>query len=362
MLTYRYRELAVALEKKGEVRHALARELRLNPEEIFNLVVERFALDSRRKGAPHWSYNVIFDVARPLHASGNAARGLIEATRERETIESDPLAGSVPMASHVDVIGAGPAGLTSAIELARRGFSVTVFEKGEKPGGQVITAAAGHLKGKLSWCIEDMMTQAKKLGIEFRFGTEADKDTVSAFKPDGIVIAAGSKPVIPRSIKGIDRENVCTAPDILLGKIKLNNKKAAVIGSGLTGLETAENLSLDGNDVTIIEAAPSVAPKAWFQHVDDALSRLNPLGVKILTLTSLESIGDGEITIRTESGNSETLPCDNVVLAVGVRPDKSLLDDMQNITVNTIIVGDANHGGNIGKANHDAYSELGRIR
>jgi 2,4-dienoyl-CoA reductase-like NADH-dependent reductase (Old Yellow Enzyme family)/thioredoxin reductase len=260
------------------------------------------------------------------------------------------------------VIGAGPAGLTSAIELARRGFSVTVLEKGEKPGGQVITAAAGHLKDKLYWCIEDMMTQAVKLGVEFRFNTEADKESVAALKPDGIVIATGSKPVIPRSIKGIEKENVCTAPDILLGKIKLKNKRVAVIGSGLTGLETAENLALDGNDVTIIEAAPSVAPKAWFQHIDDSLSRLNPLGVRILTLTSLESIGDGEITIRTESGNNESLPCDYVVLAVGVRSDKSLLDDMQNITVNTVIVGDANHGGSIGKATHDAYRELGRIR
>lgn len=260
------------------------------------------------------------------------------------------------------VIGAGPAGLTSAIELARRGFSVTVLEKGEKPGGQVITAAAGHLKDKLYWCIEDMMTQAVKLGVEFRFNTEADKESVAALKPDGIVIATGSKPVIPRSIKGIEKENVCTAPDILLGKIKLKNKRVAVIGSGLTGLETAENLALDGNDVTIIEAAPSVAPKAWFQHIDDSLSRLNPLGVKILTLTSLESIGNGEITIRTESGNNESLPCDYVVLAVGVRSDKSLLDDMQNITVNTVIVGDANHGGSIGKATHDAYRELGRIR
>ena len=50
------------------------------------------------------------------------------------------------------------------------------------------------------------------------------------------------------------------------------------------------------------------------------------------------------------------------MLAVGVRSDKSLLDDMQNITVNTVIVGDANHGGSIGKATHDAYRELGRIR
>ena len=131
MFTYRYRELPIALEKKGEVRSALARELRLNPEQIFNLEVERFALDSRRKGAPHWSYNVIFETERPLRASGNAARGLIEASRERETLESDPLTGSVPMASHVDVIGAGPAGLWAALHLLRRGFTVDLYEQGK---------------------------------------------------------------------------------------------------------------------------------------------------------------------------------------------------------------------------------------
>ena len=60
MFTYRYRELPVALEKKGEVRSALARELRLNPEQIFNLEVERFALDSRRKGAPPWVKKLAF--------------------------------------------------------------------------------------------------------------------------------------------------------------------------------------------------------------------------------------------------------------------------------------------------------------
>lgn len=131
MFTYRYRELPVALEKKGEVRSALARELRLNPEQIFNLEVERFALDSRRKGAPHWSYNVIFETERPLRASGNAARGLIAASRERETLESDPLTASVPMASHVDVIGAGPAGLWTALHLLRRGFTVDLYEQGK---------------------------------------------------------------------------------------------------------------------------------------------------------------------------------------------------------------------------------------
>ena len=131
MFTYRYRELTVALEKKGQFREALARELRMNPEEIFNLEVERFALDSRRKGAPHWSYNVIFETKRQLRAGKNEARGLVSANREKESVDSDPHAQSVPMASHVDVIGAGPAGLWAALHLLRRGFTVDLYEQGK---------------------------------------------------------------------------------------------------------------------------------------------------------------------------------------------------------------------------------------
>ena len=131
MLTYRFRELQVALDRKGEVREALARELRVHPECIFNLEVERFSLDCRRKGDPKWNYNVIFDVEKPLRVSGNAARGLVEATREREALDGDALAHSVPMASHVDIVGAGPAGLWAALHLLRRGFTVDLYEQGK---------------------------------------------------------------------------------------------------------------------------------------------------------------------------------------------------------------------------------------
>ena len=131
MFCYRYRELSVALQNKGKVREALARELRLHAESIFNLEVERFSLDCRRKGDPKWNYNVIFDVEKPLRVSGNAARGLVEATREREALDGDPHAASVPMASHVDIVGAGPAGLWAALHLLRRGFTVDLYEQGK---------------------------------------------------------------------------------------------------------------------------------------------------------------------------------------------------------------------------------------
>lgn len=131
MFTYRYRELPVALSKKGEYRAALARELRIHPEEIFNLEVERFSLDSRRKGAPKWSYNVIFDLKRNIRATGNHAKGLVEASRDKESLNQDPMKNSHPMASHVDVIGAGPSGLWAALHLLRKGFSVDLYEQGK---------------------------------------------------------------------------------------------------------------------------------------------------------------------------------------------------------------------------------------
>lgn len=132
MFTYRYRELAVALEKKGEVRLALAKTLRVNPEEIFNLEVERFSLDSRRKGDLHWSYNVVFDLKRKVRATGNNARGLIESKREIRSLDAEPLKDTVAMASHMDVIGAGPSGLWAALHLLRKGFSVDIYEQGKQ--------------------------------------------------------------------------------------------------------------------------------------------------------------------------------------------------------------------------------------
>jgi len=132
MFTYRYRELAVALEKKGEVRLALAKTLRVNPEEIFNLEVERFSLDSRRKGDLHWSYNVVFDLKRKVRATGNNARGLIESKREIRNLDAEPLKDTVAMASHVDVIGAGPSGLWAALHLLRKGFAVDIYEQGKQ--------------------------------------------------------------------------------------------------------------------------------------------------------------------------------------------------------------------------------------
>ena len=134
MPTYRFRELEVPLQKKSEVRESLARALKIHPEEIFNLKVERFALDSRRRGEPHWSYNVKFDVddskAGKIKATGNHAKGLVEIPSE-DPQDLDPLRNSIAMPGHIHIVGAGPSGLWGALHFLRRGFSVDLYEQGK---------------------------------------------------------------------------------------------------------------------------------------------------------------------------------------------------------------------------------------
>ena len=257
------------------------------------------------------------------------------------------------------VIGAGPAGLTAAITLQRRGYAVTVLEKDQKAGGQVKTAAAGELKDKLYWCIEDMLHEAEKLGVEIKTGFSADAENVKAMKPYAVILASGGVPVRPRSVPGICGENVYLAPDIINGAVKLENKKVAVIGSGLTGLETAETLIAASNSVTVVDAAPEIAPGAWFQFVDDSLSRLKPAGAGFVLSHALAEVNNEGAVIRdVKTGETKTLPVDAVVLAVGVRPERSLLVELKAKNLRVITVGDAEKGGTIGNACHSAFNAV----
>lgn len=254
------------------------------------------------------------------------------------------------------VIGAGPAGLTAAKTLKHRGFEVTVFEKEKEAGGQVNIAAAGPYKDKLHWAVEDLLTECKDLGINIKYNTEVTAEMLKELNPYAIIVATGGVPVKPKAIPGINNENVFTAPDILLGKKEIKNSTVAVIGSGLTGLETTEKLNENGNKVTIVEMAGAVAENAWFQFVDDSLSRIKPYGTKILLNTKLCSIDSVGITVEDKSGK-HSLDADFVVLSMGVRPNNTLLEEIKKAGVNASVtaVGDADRGGTIGNATQSAF-------
>lgn len=257
----------------------------------------------------------------------------------------------------VIVVGAGASGLMAAETMARRGFAVSVYDKSTEPGGQVKTAAACNLKGKLMWAIEDLMTSVQKLGVELHLGEEITADMIKAAKPYAVVLATGGTPVVPKSIKGSDLPNVCTPPEIIHRRTVVGNKNVVVVGSGLTGLETAEILNEYGNKVTVIEMADEIAPGAWFQLINDEMERLVPAGTVFRPNTRLEKIEPDCVTVfDSKKLVIEKIPADFVVLSMGVRPVNALEKELEGVDFKVVSVGDAHKsGGTIADAVNSAY-------
>ena len=257
----------------------------------------------------------------------------------------------------VAVVGSGVAGLTAAELLSKRGFKVTVIEKASQPGGQINLADKPPHKEKLHWCVDDLYANAVANGVEFKFDTVATKEVIDELKPEFVIVATGANAVFPKAFAG---DNVCTVTDILNGSIKLENKKVAVIGSGMTGLETSELLCEMGNKVTILEMADSIAPGAYFQHLDDALPKLKEAGTVFMPSTKLLEINaDGIVAESTKNSDRIKIDVDFVVLSMGCRPDNALYEEIKDSKDYKVCnIGDSVKVGRIANATESAYQAV----
>jgi len=146
---------------------------------------------------------------------------------------------------------------------------------------------------------------------------------------DKALIATGSVPFVP-FVEGIDgKDNVFTflkwqdAAD--LKKVAKKDSKVVVIGGGLIGLKAAEGLSKICDDVTVIELADRVLATILDKEAGDMVSsNIEEHGIKcILSDTAVKAEGEKAVTSLTlKSG--EIIPCDLLVMAVGVRPEVNL--------------------------------------
>jgi 2,4-dienoyl-CoA reductase-like NADH-dependent reductase (Old Yellow Enzyme family)/thioredoxin reductase len=260
----------------------------------------------------------------------------------------------------VVIVGAGPGGLTAAEILAKRGFETIIIEQSGRTGGQVMLAENIPLKEKLLWCIEDLTNSAVSAGAKIILNTKADKELISGFSPYAVIIATGGNAIKPKTIQGIGLPNVCTVTEILNGTVTLHGRKVAVIGSGMTGLETAEVLSEQGNKVFVVEMAKSIAPGTWMQHRDDILPRLEEKKVEFLTSKKLTAVHRNFITIESigVKKSQSTLECEQVVLSLGVRSENALYNELKPFFKNLYVIGDANKPGRIAQATESAYATV----
>ena len=87
--------------------------------------------------------------------------------------------------------------------------------------------------------------------IEVKLSTEATADAIKAKKPDVLILAIGSEPIIP-DIPGVKKSNVVWVGDVAMGKV-VAGKTVVVAGAGLTGCEAALHLAQQGKKVTVID-------------------------------------------------------------------------------------------------------------
>lgn len=252
------------------------------------------------------------------------------------------------------IIGAGCAGLTAAELLSKRGFDVTVLEKESKQGGQLNLASKPPHKEKINWVCEDLLSNAINSGAKVLFDIKADKNIIASYSPEIVITATGGNAIHPKSFNG---DNVVTVTQVLNGSIDISNKKVAVIGSGMTGLETSELLVSKGNKVTVVEMADKIAPGAWFQQLDDALPVLEKAGTEFLTSHKLLSVSSSGIELENlKEKKAVAIKVDLVVLSLGVRSDNSLYNDIKNSDSYKVYnIGDSNKIGRIANATESAY-------
>lgn len=245
------------------------------------------------------------------------------------------------------IVGGGVAGLEAARILSLRKFRVILYEKTDHLGGQIWLAGQAPKKDKMFWFIDYMERQLSKQNVHVVLNKEITPSEIQKLNPYLVIDATGSSPWRPAFIKGCEKSIVTTPVEVLSGTCKLENQNVVVIGSGLTGLETSEYLTQHGNMVTIIEMADSIAPGASRSVVNEIMRQLALDNVVVETGRKLMEIKDDRIVYQnTQTEEIFELPCDKVVLSLGVRPNGKVAEALKG-KLPVVAIGDAEKNGRI---------------
>jgi mycofactocin system FadH/OYE family oxidoreductase 2 len=230
------------------------------------------------------------------------------------------------------IAGGGPGGMESAWVAASRGHRVTLYEKTDRLGGQINIASKllgrDEMEGIIRWRIKQMSGH----NIKVVLGQEVTSELVATEKPDAVIVATGSKPIL-RSInsytpiQGLEENNVVLCEDILEGRANVGNKVIVLdIQGRIKGLGIADMLALQGKAVELI--TPLFNPGAYVElfNLLFLLGRMRENGVKFTPNSYLQKISGKTVTIvdllsrseRTEEG------IDTIIIATHGTPNDEL--------------------------------------
>ena len=278
-----------------------------------------------------------------------AIRELKRFAVENSRIEDVPVPAIQRGGEKVAVIGAGPAGLACAHDLALEGLSVTVFEKEAEPGGMLMYAIPEYRLPKEK--LREEIKYIEKLGVEFRCNVLIGRDLglnelIKSF--DALFIATGAHKPMRLAIEGEGAKGVIDGIGFLKAvnkgeKVEVGNR-CAVIGGGNTAIDCARvALRLGFREVKVMYRRSREEMPASDEEIEDLIEE----GIKIEFLTQpirfLETHGkvsgiecvkvklgerdkDGRRRPIEIPGSNFVMPVDTVIVATGQLPDTSFAE------------------------------------
>jgi len=236
------------------------------------------------------------------------------------------------------IVGGGPGGMNTAWVAAKRGHEVHLFEKQKTLGGQLVPGSKTAYKREMQSLIRFQKKQLDLNGVTCHLGCEVTPEMVAAFTPDAVVLATGSKPILP-DVEGIRSEAVVTFDAVLNGG-EMQPGPVVIIGGGATGCEVAWHLSRTGCAVTIIEMTAKIGRGLEAMTKRMLLRALEAADVRILTGHTLVKIDHSGVTAADAAGKKIRLAAAQVVVAIGIKADNRLQQAVETMGYETHVIGD----------------------